>query len=112
MCSRAGYADFTRVPRRHPQDRESIPHRDYWLAPERREATWQLMGDWLAWFGVATIVLMVAVTQFVVSANHSTPPVLSPAVRWLVFAYLAYSFVWATMIILRFFRKPAGDTHH
>jgi serine/threonine-protein kinase len=86
----------------------SLPHKDYWLAPERREKTLRRIQDQMLWFGVATLVLLIITTQFVIDANLKPQPRLPSAFLWIFLAYLAYTFVWTVGFIRRFARVPGG----
>ncbi len=41
----------------------NLPHREYWLAPERLEGTVDFIGQQMEWFGVATLLLLLLVIQ-------------------------------------------------
>ncbi|MDH3714664.1 MAG: DUF1648 domain-containing protein [Gammaproteobacteria bacterium] len=85
--------------------RVNLPHRDYWLAPERREQTRARIAGFLGWFGVASLLLAVAVVQLVMDANLAQAP-LSPVVCWLLLAYFVYVLVSLARLFWQF-RKPA-----
>lgn len=47
----------------------NMPHRDYWLAPERRHASIGYIAIWFGWFAIATSVLLVALLDLTLRAN-------------------------------------------
>src|SRR5215475_5458980 len=51
----AVFLGLPRTLRRLPAHLINLPRKDYWLAPERREATLARLGDRLAWLGLAVI---------------------------------------------------------
>lgn len=66
----------------------SIPRRDYWLAPERRDATARtLMRSGLLMVGLNAFFFL-AVHLLIVAANQTQPPKLSSAVWALLAAFL------------------------
>ena len=84
----------------------NIPHRDYWLAEERREETVQRMASLLAEIGIATMAFMTLVVLLVVDANFKDPVRMSGLGMWggLGF-YLAFTMFWCIRLLLAF-RKP------
>jgi uncharacterized membrane protein len=56
---------------RTPNQLINWPNRDYWLAPERRQASLERIGDWLTWFAVATLAFVAFVNELVLRANTS-----------------------------------------
>lgn len=84
----------------------NMPHRDYWLAPERRAETYAAifrLGLWIASISVLTVL---GAHLFTVAANNAQPVVLSSSI-WLLLA----GFVTANGILVfslyRRFKLPA-----
>ncbi len=48
--------------RRLPLSLINVPHREYWLSPERREATLATGTNQMLWFGAATQLFMAGIT--------------------------------------------------
>ena len=84
----------------------SLPNKDYWLAPERREKTYVMIQDQMCWFGAATLVFLIGVFQLVIEANLNPPATLSSGFMFLLIAYLAYTGWWVVMLISKFARVP------
>ena len=82
----------------------SLPNRDYWLSEERRAGTMSFISDRIAWLGVATMLLILATTQFTIDANLSHHPELPARCMWVLWAYLAYTTVWTVHFIGHFCR--------
>ena len=53
------------------------PNKDYWLAPERREAAFAFLRDWLRWVVVLTLAFLSAVHGAALRANLAVPPRLA-----------------------------------
>jgi hypothetical protein len=83
-----------------------IPQRDYWLAPERREATVACIRAHGRWFAAAVALFLTYVHWLVVRANALRPPVLSTTgiVSGLVVFFLALA-VWLAVLFRRFRRR-------
>jgi len=81
----------------------NIPNRDYWLAPERRDATIAFIRLHGWWFAAAVAFFLTYVHWLVVRANALRPPVLSTAgmVSGLVVFFLALA-VWLVVLFRRF----------
>lgn len=54
---------------RKPAAKLNLPHKDYWLAPERREDTWRFIGAQMVWFACALLFVFLYGTSQVINAN-------------------------------------------
>jgi len=84
-----------------------LPHKEYWLAPERRASTLAFMTRRSTMFGAFVIVFLCYVHWLVVEANRAAPPYL--ATRPLVAGLLAFAIctmVWAGLFVAHFLRRP------
>lgn len=86
----------------------NLPRKDYWLAPERREATLRRMGADMTWFGVATLAFLLVVEQLVFQANVPGGTGKLPSVPfWIALgSYLLFTTVWMVPLLLRYLRVP------
>jgi uncharacterized membrane protein len=85
----------------------NLPHKDYWLAPERREQTLAYLQSQMAWFGCVFLAFLLFAMELVFRANLRTPPQLNSAA--LVCALLAFVLCAAFLLIRmiqHIFRKP------
>jgi len=72
----------------------NLPHRDYWLAPERRPSTIAFFDRQLSRVGIATILLLIVLTHFVIRANLTDDPRLPANLPWILLGiYLILVFV-------------------
>jgi uncharacterized membrane protein len=63
----------TRRISKRPPEKLNLPHREYWLSPERQEETWRFISAFMAWFGCALLfVLLYAVSQAI---NFNLPSI-------------------------------------
>ena len=91
---------------RLPDSLINLPHKDYWLAPARRDATMQSMSDSFSWLGVGMMALFVGLNQllFPAQVNRVNP---SPLMLWvLIGAYLLFVFLLLFKPIRRFYNVP------
>jgi uncharacterized membrane protein len=49
--------------------RINLPHRDYWLAPERRAETMQFISSTMAWFACGILFVLISGTFLALQAN-------------------------------------------
>ena len=49
---------------RVPDDLINLPHKEYWLAPERRRKTLQRLSDMSLWMGNITLIFMLLLFQY------------------------------------------------
>jgi len=84
----------------------NLPHKDYWLAPQRREATLGAVADAMTWFGCAAVLLLLVVTQLVIRFNLERSPTLPSAPMWALLAGFGLCTVLLMARLLRFARRP------
>jgi len=100
-------AVFLAIPKaisRTPDGCISLPNRDYWLSKERRDETMRFINGQLSWFGVATLLLILATTQYTIDANLRHRPELPTKFMWVFWAYMGFSAVWTVHFVGHFFR--------
>jgi uncharacterized membrane protein len=86
----------------------NIPHKDYWLAPERREETFDFIQRQGLWFAGLFIVFLAGIHHSILAANARTPVRLPTSeVTWIAGSFIVASVVWVVVFIVRFSRKPA-----
>ncbi len=82
-----------------------IPNRDYWLAPERIDATRAFFRRQMMLMGVAHMALAVYAIQLAIVANFAAEPRLHPSIGWALGAYFVFLAGWL-IHLHRHFRKP------
>ena len=84
----------------------NMPHREYYLAPERREDTLRFMTTRLEWFGVATMLLLLVTFKLAFEANLFKEARLdNTALLWALGAYFLCTTIWLVRFLMKF-RKP------
>jgi len=85
------------LPRRivsHPK-RINLPNKEYWLAPERRAATFGYLEVFFAWYGCAFLLLEISAMGLAMRANFNDParlpaaPIVSSLAAFLFFNIVA-----------------------
>jgi len=99
---------FLTLPRvRWPDRLINLPHKDYWLAPERREETFRTFQRQMLVFGCATLAFLLLVMQWAIEANLDGSQTLAPGpIWWLLGAYGLFTVVWLVRLLRHFYRIP------
>ncbi len=83
----------------------NLPHKDYWLAPERRKETIAILSRQFLWFGSATLLLLVDMMQQTFDVHLGKAVALSHPLLSIA-AYVVFSILWSVVLILQFMRNP------
>ena len=98
-------AEFTLLPlliKKFPNSMINMPNKDYWLAKERREATFAEIGHYFEWFSILLLSLFIAINQIIFQANLAKEN-LSPVAIWLILgSFLAFVIFWLMKFVRRF----------
>jgi hypothetical protein len=82
------------LPRLFPRS-VNLPNKDYWLAPERRAATFESIAVRAVALGGLLAVFMAGVHWVILQANATVPPQLPARLFWtMLIAFLAAFTVW------------------
>ena len=93
------------VLRKTPSTLINLPNRTYWLAPERRQETIDVISRQALWFGSATLLLMLDIfhQSFKIHLGQAQAlqhPVLSIAL------YIGFCVSWSVGLLVKFIRRP------
>lgn len=83
----------------------NIPHREYWLAPERSESTLRYMRDSMAWIAVLTSIFMMSINHLTFMANRDATRLPPGPFLTLLIAFLVAVFALVGCMV-RHFRIP------
>ncbi len=98
---------FSSIALRRPSTKINLPNHDYWLMPERREATLEYIQTWLVRFGCMLVTLMCFVHWCVVRANSQQPTHLNLALLLVGLGiFLVTTILWVMALHRRFRRSP------
>ncbi len=93
--------------RRLPVSLINVPHRDYWLAPERQADSFQYMFHHSLWLAAMMVAFLLGLNWLVVVANQRQPAQLStPLVLTLGGCFLVGVVVWVVGLVRHFHRPP------
>jgi uncharacterized membrane protein len=96
--------EFMMVPRfisRMPRSLINMPNKDYWLSPEHRQETSQIIRSYFEVFGAVVVLLFIVVNQFVYKANIDRANL--PPTMWVVMvAFLVFVAIWVVKLIREF----------
>ena len=97
------------VPRRIAKTgdaRINLPHKDYWLAPERRTQTIERIIDQMLFIGGITLLLLDSVFFLTMKANLTSAPSLPGEWMWgMVIGFFVITIGW-TISMIRSFKRP------
>jgi uncharacterized membrane protein len=84
----------------------NIPNRDYWLAPERREATLRHLAAHACWLGSLLVAFITAIHLLLIAANATRPPRLpTPLFVTLLVLFVVALATWAVTLVMHFRSK-------
>jgi len=90
--------------------RLNLPNKEFWLAPERRDASILSLKNRMAVLGCAAVVLMMIVTGMNFHANLERPArIPAPAIFGCIGGFLAFMAGWMISFYRRFGRRAAGQ---
>lgn len=98
---------LARLSPRLPDGLINLPHREYWLAPERRAATHAWLAGLIRLIGCVLMAFFLALFHLVYRANLSGTPMLTAPAGLLVGGLLATVGLVIAGVFLRFARPPA-----
>ena len=79
-----------------------IPHADYWLAPERIDATRHFFRRQMLIMGSLHLLLAITVMQFAILANFSAATRLHQGIMWALGLYFIALLAWLARFFLHF----------
>jgi len=86
----------------------NLPHREYWLAPERREETLAFLNGYLAWFGCAVLLVVTTAVNYAIGQNlHPGKPAGAYFLLCVLAGFLIFAISSSIRILTRFSRVPS-----
>ncbi|WP_226345445.1 DUF1648 domain-containing protein [Agilicoccus flavus] len=84
----------------------NVPHKDYWLAPQRRAAFRRRFLDDMLLFAAMTGAFLTVMEVAMVAANRRTPPAMG-AESWIALgAFLVITALWCVDLTIRRYAPP------
>lgn len=87
----------------------NLPNKEYWLAPERRDATVAFLVSQLLRLAVLELGLVIVLHQLVIDANRQQPARMSGVVWGVLAVFLVFMAGWVWSLI-RHFKLPEATT--
>jgi len=86
-----------------PTSMINLPHREYWLSPQKRQETFDRIAGYIAGFGVLTLSMLLTVIQFTIEANmDGTQRLPTPWFLVVLPGYIAAVVVWLVVFFSAF----------
>jgi uncharacterized membrane protein len=85
----------------------NLPHRDYWLGPERRQETNVYLARYMTWFACAITAFFTTPIWLFVEFNRNNPAHLSNGFWFLLGGFLAFVVAWLVRLVTHFSRVPS-----
>jgi uncharacterized membrane protein len=89
-----------------PNSMINLPHRDYWLAPERKRQTAASFFVLMLWLTVAVELFLTAIVGLVYRANMGHPNLMRETPFYFLGGFLAVMIVWVLCFYMKFKRIP------
>jgi uncharacterized membrane protein len=86
----------------------NLPHRDYWLAPERRRSTSAVLLSYALWFACMNVLFVCGLQWLTVQANANpqSPHLSGTGISLVAGGFLLGTIVWSMLLIRRFSDLP------
>jgi uncharacterized membrane protein len=84
----------------------SLPHREYWLNPERARRTREDLARRLMGFCAVTMIFYLLVFHFSVRAALDGTAHLGKGFNWVLGGFLGYTALWTGILLWRYSRVP------
>ena len=92
-----------------PRQFINLPNKDYWLSPERLEASHQFLSTWFAWYGCAVYGVIFIAFDYAVKSNLVPAERPDQTLLWYGLAVFGiFTIVWTIRLMRRFARVPKG----
>ena len=90
--------------RKAPTDLMNLPNKGYWLSPERKEETVDVLSRQFLWFGSATLLLLLDIFHQSFRVHLGKAQALDHA--WIsIVVYVLFTTFWSIALIVKFMRK-------
>lgn len=87
---------------RLPTSLINLPKRDYWLAPQRREASLEWLTCWLLWYSLLLTVFLVSLNHLTFLANRHDQPLSAVGSTGLMSLFLLLTLALLGLLLRRF----------
>jgi uncharacterized membrane protein len=93
-----------------PAELINLPHKEYWLAPERRAQTLALLGGSFAWFSCGVLLVVTTAVNYAIGRNlHPEAQMDPPAIEYVLGGFVVFALVGSIRMLTHFARVPPQD---
>lgn len=85
--------------------RMNIPNRDYWLAPQRRQHTFEFIRRQMIVIGIVHLLLAIYTVQLAILANLQQQPILHSSMWWALGSYFLLLGLWLLHLFWHFRKR-------
>lgn len=89
-----------------PDSMINVPHKEYWLAPQRRSQTLNWFARQLHWFGSMTVLFMIWVFHQVIRFNLGNSMAHGKSFWFPLIAFFLFTIFWSLRLYLKFRNAP------
>ncbi|MHB8502534.1 MAG: DUF1648 domain-containing protein [Candidatus Acidiferrales bacterium] len=90
-----------------PMNLINLPHKEYWLAPERKSETLALLNNSFAWFGCAVLLVVTTAVNYAIGQNlHPQGPFGALALLCVLAGFLVFAILSSIRMLTHFARIP------
>jgi uncharacterized membrane protein len=87
----------------------NVPHKEYWLSPERRQETYAFLSSYFLWFASATLLLVFDMMQQTFQVNLGKADAL-PHPLLSLGLYIGFALLWCVGLFMRFLKRGAAQS--
>ncbi len=91
-----------------PANLISLPNREFWFAPERRDETCRILQVYFDWMGCGTLILLMLAMHQTFRYNLGDREGFMDSFWWVFAGYMAFILIWSGHLWVRFMKKPAS----
>ncbi len=85
----------------------NLPHKQYWLSPERRPSSLAYLSTHFAWLGCVVLLVGIFAFEFSVRANFQPDKRFdSASLLYVLAAFFVFMIVWIARLLARFGKPP------
>jgi uncharacterized membrane protein len=100
------FAGISLIIRLLPDAWINLPNKNYWLAPERKKQTHDVITNQMLFVGAMTMLLMDGLMFLSFSANLSPNPAMPAEILWFMLTVFFAISIFSIIFIIRSFRLP------
>ncbi len=90
-----------------PVELINLPHKEYWLATERRGETMDLLSGSFAWFGCGVLVVVTTAVNYAIGRNlHPEAQLDPPVLVYVLGGFVLFALIGSIRMLTHFARVP------